>query len=97
MLGFMVLFFFFYGCLEFTTISFLPTFGVKSKLALSPREATELMAYYLGPLFVMRVSAIFLESEVKTRIVLQIKFELLITWRADRRASHLFQMAKNPL
>ena len=67
MLGFMVLFFFFYGCLEFTTISFLPTFGVKSKLALSPREATELMAYYLGPLFVMRVSAIFLESEVKTR------------------------------
>ena len=97
MLGFMVLFFFFYGCLEFTTISFLPTFGVKSKLALSPREATELMAYYLGPLFVMRVSAIFLESEAKTRIVLQIKLELLIAWRADRRASHLFQMAKNPL
>lgn len=63
MLGFMVLFFFFYGCLEFTTISFLPTFGVKSALALSSTEAAELMAYYLGPLLVMRIVAIFLESE----------------------------------
>ena len=61
-LGFMVFFFFFYGCLEFTTIAFLPTFGVKSALALSSTEAAELMAYYLGPLLVMRIVAIFLVS-----------------------------------
>jgi len=79
MLGFMVLFFFFYGCLEFTTISFLPTFGVKSALALSTSEAAELMAYYLGPLLVMRILAIFLSLKLRPKHILGMNVTLCLT------------------
>ncbi len=65
LIALMFLFFLLYVTIEFSINSFLPTFGVKSRLGLTYKEGAMLMTYYLGPFMVMRIATIFVAMKLR--------------------------------
>jgi hypothetical protein len=79
LLTLMSVFFFFYVAMEFTIVSFLAVYGVKSRLALSNQEAALLLVYYLGPFLLMRVIIIFLAMKIRPIHILAMNLVFCLT------------------